>query len=186
MQTVKIKEFSFVKYIDKVDVLNAIEKLAKQISADYKDSAEPPVLLVTLCGAMPFATYLAQSMDIDTSWAFVRCSSYGASMTSGNFTMPVEPTVSVEGRDVIVAEDIVDSGKTWMYLYNYCMEKGAKSVKIAALTTKKDVYKGSLPIDYVAIELEDKFIVGFGLDYDQCGRYLSHIYQLDESKEQSI
>ena len=66
------------------------------------------------------------------------------------------------------------------------MEKGAKSVKIAALTTKKDVYKGSLPIDYVAIELEDKFIVGFGLDYDQCGRYLSHIYQLDESKEQSI
>jgi len=180
MQTVRIKEYSFVKYIDKVDVLSAIERLAKRITSDYKDNVEPPVLLVTLCGAMPFATYLAQSMEIDTSWAFVKCASYGDSMVSGSLTMTLEPTISVEGRDIIIAEDIVDTGKTWRYLYDYCMAKGAKSVKIATLTTKKGVYKGVLPIDYVAMELDDKFIIGFGLDYDHCGRHLSHIYQLDE------
>lgn len=182
MQTVQIKEYSFVKYIDKVDVLSAIERLAKTITNDYKNNAEPPVLLVTLCGAMPFATYLSQSMELESHWAFVKCSSYGGGMASGDLTMTVEPTVSVKGRDVIVAEDIVDTGKTWLYLYNYCMAEGAKSVKMATLITKIDVYKGTLPIDYVAMELEDKFIVGFGLDYDHCGRHLSHIYHLKESK----
>ncbi len=182
MQKVKIKESVFVKYIDNTQIMKAISDVAHTITNDYKDSPSAPIMLITLSGAMPFATYLGQELGVDAQWAFVKCSSYGCSMKSGELKINMATTIPLEGRDVIVIEDIIDTGKTWVKLHDYCLENGANSVKIATLSIKRDVYKQDLNVDYVALDIVDKFVVGFGLDYDQYGRNLKHIYKLDSQE----
>lgn len=177
MDDIKILDRSFRIYINHDDVVQAIERVAQSINRDYADSETPPILLITLSGAMMFAAELVQHLSIDHRWAFVKCSSYQDGMSSTSLRMQVEPTASLEGEDVIVIEDIVDTGNTWEFLHNYCLNAGARSVKIATMTIKSEVYKKSLPVNYIGLPIEDKFAIGFGLDYAQHGRNLPHIYQ---------
>lgn len=178
MDNFRILDHDFRVYIKHDDVVAAIKSVARQIDANYTNSDRPPVLLITLSGAMMFAAELVQHLSVNHKWAFVKCSSYNDGMTSIGVKIEVEPTASLQGEDVIVIEDIVDTGSTWEFLHKYCLDAGARSVKIATMTIKNEVYKKSLPVDYVGLEIEDKFVVGFGLDYSQQGRNLPHIYQL--------
>lgn len=173
----RIHDIDFEPYISAAQVETAIRSVAERINTDYAASTEPVLLLITLSGATMFAGELCKSLTIPVEFSFVKCSSYGASTTSsGNIAFNVEPTASLLGRDVIVLEDVVDTGNTWVALHTYIEQQGARSLKIATMLLKPEVYDKSLPLDYVGLEVENKFLVGYGLDYNQLGRNINGIY----------
>lgn len=180
MDKITILDHQFELHIAESEILAATARVADRINADY-GAGEPPIMLVTLSGALLFAAELFKHLAFDSRWAFVKCASYGASLSSsGEVRMTLAPTVDVAGRDVIVVEDVVDTGSTWIFLHKYLLEQGARSVKLVTMTLKTEIYDKSLPVDYVALEIEDKFVVGYGLDYNQSGRNLRGIYKLSD------
>lgn len=177
----QIHNLNFEPHISAETLLEQTRSVAMQINRDYSASATPPIILVTLGGALIFAADLVRNLDFVAEIAYVKCSSYNAALeSSGNINFELKVTLPVVGRDVIVIEDIVDTGNTYVALYDYLMQQGATSVRIATMLIKKDVYKKSLSIDYVAIEVEDVFVIGSGLDYNQLGRNLRGIYRLSK------
>ncbi len=179
MSKIKLLDLEFQLHITQEQIERETKRIAQQISRDYTDCSQTPVFLVTLSGAAPWAMLLAQHIENHFDWGFVKCCSYGESTVScGEIQMQVPPTIDFAGRDVVVVEDIVDTGITWEYLHNYLMENGAQSVRMASMCLKKEVYTKELPVDYVAFEIENLFVVGYGLDYNQRGRNLKDIYQL--------
>ena len=179
MDKITIKDKTFVKYITSTEIDIAIEKLALQINHDYKDKT--PIMLVVLNGAILFASDLLKKLTINCEVSCIKVSSYEGGLSStNNVKSIIGLNTDVSNRDVIIIEDIVDTGLTISSLMNQLNESNPSSVKIAALTFKKEAYKIDLPIDYVAIEIPNKFIVGYGLDYDELGRNLPDIYQLFE------
>ncbi len=179
MSKIKLLDLEFQLHITGEQIEAATKQIAQRISSDYADSQQSPVLLITLAGAAPWAMLLAQHIEPHFDWGFVKCASYGESITScGKIDMQVPPTIDFKGRDVVVVEDIVDTGITWEYLHNYLKDNGARSVRMATMCIKPEVYTKDLPVDYVAFEIENLFVVGYGLDYNQRGRNLKGIYQL--------
>ncbi len=177
--TITVGDKDFAPYISADQIEESIKGIAREIEEYYADAQRPVLMLVTLSGAMMFASELSKHIEFDLEWGFVKCSSYGASMTSsGNVNFKVEPTVEVEGRDILVVEDIVDTGNTWVALHKYLQDRNAKTVKIATMCIKREVYDKPLPVDFVAMDIENKFIVGYGLDYDELGRNINGIYAL--------
>ncbi len=177
--TIKIKDKIFAPYILEKDIDEAIDRVADAINREYEGCAKPVVMLVTLCGAMQFAAELNKRLSFPIEWAFVKCSSYGQSIeSSGLVSFDVPITMEVEGRDVLVVEDIVDTGATWVALHKYLMDRGVNSLKIASLAIKREVYDKDIEVDFVALELENRFVVGYGFDYGGLGRNLNGIYAL--------
>lgn len=178
-QLITVGDKDFAPYISASQIEESVKAIAQSINESYSESKTPVLMLVTLSGAMMFAAELSKYVTVPLEWGFVKCSSYGVGMTSsGNVRFEVQPTIPVEGRDVLVVEDIVDTGNTWVALHANLLESGAKSVKIATMAIKRDVYDKALPVDFVALEVENKFIVGYGLDYGQLGRNINGIYVL--------
>lgn len=174
----KIHDIDFQEYISNNVIEKAIADIAAQINKDYENSQEPVLLLITLAGAVIFGAQLCKHLTIDVELAFVKCSSYGTSRTSsGRVIFQVEPTASLLGRDVIVVEDIVDTGNTWVALHTYIEQQGANSLAIATLMLKDKIYDKPLPLDYVALRVDSEFLIGYGLDYNQLGRNLNAIYK---------
>lgn len=174
----KIHDIDFQEYIPKETIEKAIAQTAQRINDDYAQAEDPVLLLITLSGAVIFGAELCKHLTIPVELAFVKCSSYGTSQTSsGRITFDVEPTCSLLGRDVIVLEDIVDTGNTWAALHTYIEQQGAHSLAIATLMLKEEVYDKDLPLDYVALKVENEFLVGYGLDYNQLGRNINAIYK---------
>lgn len=179
MSKIKLLDLEFETYITANEIAQATSRVARAIEADYMERATLPILLITLNGAAPWAMQLAQELRFDATWGFVKCSSYGAStVSSGQIKMEVPPTVDFVERDVIVVEDIVDSGLTWTALHDYLMEHGASSVRIATMAFKAEAYRGTAAVDYIALRVNNLFLVGNGLDYNQQGRNLKDIHQL--------
>ncbi|WP_071133950.1 phosphoribosyltransferase [Millionella massiliensis] len=186
--TLTIRDLRFEPYIPAEKIHAAITALAERINRDY-GTAHRPLLLVTLSGAVVFAGELFRQLDGPFEIAFVKLSSYGAgTTTSGHVAVDVPPTADVRDRDVIVAEDVVDTGTTIYRLHTLLTQQGARSIRVATLLLKPAIYyhqptrPNPLPIDYVALEAEPKFIVGYGMDYDEQGRNLGALYTLCEDK----
>lgn len=176
---VTLHDKSFRVSVPRADILRAIESLSRQLNADYEQYSEPPLMIVTLSGAMIFASELASRLDFNVEIAFVKCSSYNEAMSSSSeVVFEMECTISPAGRHVIVIEDIVETGNTYIALHRYLSHKQALSIRIATLLHKPNLYKHDLPIDYAALTIDDDFVVGFGLDYNQLGRNLRAIYSL--------
>lgn len=176
---VTLHDKSFEISVERQDILSAIDSLAQRLNADYGHHPTPPLMIITLSGAMMFATELALRLDFNVEIAFVKCSSYhGGISSSGKINFELECTISPLDRHVIVVEDIVETGNTYVALHQYLTQQQATSIRIATLLRKPNLYKHSLPIDYVALDIEDDFVVGFGLDYNQLGRNLGSIYSL--------
>lgn len=173
---ITILDKSFVKYISSEEIDNEIVKLANKIDEDYYN--DDPILLVTLNGAIFFAVDLLKKLTMKCRITCVKLSSYSGTESTGKINSLLGLNDNVQGKRVIILEDIVDTGRTYQYLYDLLTEAGAKDVKIATMTMKPEAYHGDLPVDYVAFKIPNKFVIGRGLDYDGYGRNLNDIYQL--------
>lgn len=177
-EKVTLLDKTFVKYIRKEEIDEIITRLAKEIMLEYR--YDDPILLITLNGALFFAVDLIKKLDFPCRISSVKLSSYSGTESTGNIKSLIGLNEDVRGQRVLVLEDIVDTGRTYVHLYNMLMEAGAKDVRMATMTMKPDAYQADLPVHYVGIKIPNKFVVGCGLDYDGYGRNLNDIYQLQQ------
>ncbi len=157
-----------------------VKSLAKQIEKDYNDKEFMMVGL--LKGSVVFMADLMKKINLDFSIDFIVASSYGSGTESSGLVRIVSDlTQPVDGKDILIVEDIVDSGNTLNFVMNYLMTKGARSVKVCTLCDKPDRRKVPLKVDYCGTEIPDEFIVGYGLDYAEKYRNLPYIGILKRS-----
>jgi hypoxanthine phosphoribosyltransferase len=174
----KVLDKEFELFIT-ADVINEnVIKLAKRIEEDYKDKS--PTFLVILNGAFMFAADLMKHYKGECKVSFLRLSSYEGTKTTGKIKKHIEAE-NLENEHVIITEDIVDTGNSLEYILNYLKTQNIKSQRIVSMFHKPDAYNKSYPIDYIGMNIPDKFILGYGLDYDGFGRNLPDIYQLKTS-----
>lgn len=183
MDRVKIKDKYFVPYIKYEELEKAFDRVADKITEDFRGSREVPILLCVLNGSVMFSSELMKRLDFPVEFSSVRLSSYEGTTSTGVTRKVLGLTAAIKNRPVIVVEDIVDTGKTISDLCDLLKEAGASSVKICTMLYKPDVYKRDIILDYVGMAIDNGFIVGFGLDYDQLGRNLKDIYILDENQD---
>ena len=159
-----------------------IKELGAEITRDY--AGRNPLLIGVLKGACFFLSDLLRSIDTRLSIEFMAISSYGSSTrTSGEVRIMKDLDVPIEGRDILVVEDIVDTGLTLTYLLENLKSRGAASVKLAALLDKHDRREKEVPIDYLGFQIPDAFVVGYGLDYAERYRNLPFIAVLKNPEE---
>ena len=175
-EKVTLLDKTFVKYINKEEVDEAITRLAKEIMLEYR--YDDPILLITLNGAVFFAVDLIKQLDFPCRISCVKISSYSGTESTGEIKNLIGLNEDIRGKRIIILEDIVDTGQTYVHLYNMLKDAGAKDVRMATMTMKPDAYKADLPVHYVGINIPNKFVVGRGLDYDGYGRNLPDIYQV--------
>jgi hypoxanthine phosphoribosyltransferase len=160
--------------IDKETIRSRIDELAKQIRKDHGDGTLS--VLCVLNGAFVFAADLIRAYEGPCEITFVKLSSYQGTESTGTVKMAEKIPCNITGRDVLIVEDIVDTGLTMDYLLKIVKAQNPRSVKVATCFDKPSRRKINVPVDYVAFEIEDKFIVGYGLDYDGLYRNLPSIY----------
>lgn len=166
----------FEAAIPEKDILAAVRRMADAIARDYKDRT--PVFVGVLNGAFMFVSDFMKHYPYPCELTFVKLSSYRGLTSTGIVETLLDLPEEVEGRDVIILEDIVDTGRTLQELVHLFAGRNVKDFKIAALFYKSEIYNGEYTIDYVGMEIPDRFIVGYGLDYLEQGRNLRDIYQL--------
>ena len=155
------------------------EELAKQISDEYKNTI--PVFIGVLNGSFLFMSDLIRYVNIDCEIDFFKLSSYGdAKISSGRVKLLKELNCDVNGRDIIIVEDIVDTGLSVKYIEKLFKKHKPKSMKVVSLLVKQDSLKYDLKIDYIGFNIPSKFVIGYGLDYGQKYRNLRSIYILNE------
>jgi hypoxanthine phosphoribosyltransferase len=173
--TISMHGLSFEPYLSEAAIRLRIAELGKQISTDYLE--QPPLFIAVLNGAFIFAADLLRACPIDCEITFIRLSSYEGTRSSGQVKSIVGLKEEIKGRDVIIVEDIVDTGKTMTELLAQLEEKQPASIKIATLLDKKEARTHEVDIHYTGFEIPNKFVVGYGLDYDGLGRNLPEIYK---------
>jgi hypoxanthine phosphoribosyltransferase len=167
-------EYHIDELISQETVEKKIDELAEQINRDYE--GKELHLIVVLKGSVFFACELAKRLTIPVTMDFMSVSSYGSGMVSaGEITVKKELDEDIDGRDVLIVEDIFDSGITLFNLRILLLARNPKSLKIVTLLDKKDNHNTEVPIDYVGFEIPNKFVVGYGLDYAQKHRNLPYI-----------
>ena len=172
---VKLGDKIFVPYLTEDKIAAAVEDVAGKINADY--SGKNPLFLVVLNGSFLFAADLLRSINSEgCEVSFVKFSSYVGTESTGKVKELIGLNENLEGRDVIIVEDIVDTGSTIVQMMDDLSKRNPRSVRIAALLFKPAAYKKHIKIDYAGIEIPNDFIVGYGLDYDGLGRNLKDIY----------
>ncbi len=173
---VKLHDKYFESYIGHFDLQQRIKELGQQINHDYAN--QDLYLLVVLSGAYRFAADLSAAITLHTEIGFIKLHSYSGTESTGLVTAQLPPSDDVHGKNVLIVEDVVDTGNTIDYLMQLPAIQAAKSVKIASLLFKPEAYMKNYPIDYQGFEIPNLFVVGYGLDYNGLGRNLNDLYQL--------
>lgn len=173
---IQLHDKTFVPFISEKSIATAVKKLAQEIADDMK--GDTPLFIGVLNGAFMVVSDLMRVYPGNCEVSFVKLASYEGTTTSGKVSELIGINESIEGRTVILIEDIVDTGNTLEVLHQLFANQNLKSLKTATLFFKPEAYKKNLKIDYIGIEIPNKFIVGYGLDYDGLGRNLPQIYQL--------
>ncbi len=182
-ETVTCRGERFRLYLDEEAISNRIAELGAQIDEDYADMDRPPIFIGVLNGAYIFTADLMRAVTIDCEVDFYKLSSYGAAkVSSGSVTEKKGIDADLEGRHVIVVEDIVDTGLSMRYVLDQIAEKNPASLRSAALLRKPDALKVDAPVDYLGFDIDNLFVIGYGLDYGQIARNLPAVYILDESE----
>ena len=180
---IKLHDKFFKPFISYAEMEEAIDRLADRVNADFRDSDDVPIFLCVLNGAIMFTAAMMKRLNFKAELVSIKLSSYQGTASTGTVLIPIGLTAPVEGRRVIIFEDIVDTGNTIVALKEMLLSKGAREVRICTMLLKPDVYKKDERLDYVGKEIPNAFIVGYGLDYDELGRNLPDIYVLDEPKD---
>lgn len=178
-ELLKIADDVFVPFLTEKQIQTRITELAEQISQDYKGKI--PIFIGVLNGAFIFLSDLIKKISIDCEIDFFKLSSYGDSkISSGNVRLLKELNCDVNGRDIIIVEDIVDSGLSIKYIEEIFSKHTPTSMKVCSLLMKPESVKYNLKIDYIGFNIPSKFVIGYGLDYAQKYRNLNSIYVLKD------
>ena len=169
---------NLIELISESEISNKIKEIASEISSFYKN--ESVILIVVLNGAVFFATDLARALTVDCKLDFIKVSSYEGIKSKGKVNLEKDLSLNVEGKNIIIIEDIVDTGLTIKYLKNHLRMKNPKSIKTASLLMKPDIANLPFEIDWVGFKIPTEFVVGYGLDYNQELRNLNAIYKLGD------
>lgn len=174
-----VGEEVFVPLIDEQTIQNRVEKLGAEISADY--NGKTPVFIGILNGAFIFLSDLIKHITVDCEVDFFKLSSYGdEKISSGQVTLLKELNCDVNGRDIIIVEDIVDSGLSIRFMEELIKVHNPLSMKVVSLLVKPNSLRYNIKIDYIGFDIPSKFVIGYGLDYAQKFRNLTSIYVLSE------
>lgn len=176
MKKTKIKDLAFELFLPEKEIKDRLEVLAKLISEDF--AGEDLVLLGILNGSFIVMADLVRQIDLPVSCEFIKISSYSGSQTTGLVKSLLGLTEDLSGKNVLIVEDIVDTGISMNYLLSELSGHKPKRLSVATLLFKKDAFRFNYKLDYVGFEIPDKFVVGYGLDYDGLGRNLPDLYQL--------
>lgn len=183
MKKINVSDKFFGLYIGEEEIKGAIRKTAAEINRRYRNE-DRPVFIGILNGAFMYMADLMRHIDFDCEAVFAKFSSYEGTGSTGAVNTLIGLNTDVRGRDVIIVEDMVETGTTIKALYATLQEAGARSVATAALMFKTNAYKEAIGIDFPSIVLEqDDFVIGFGLDYNGLGRNYKDIYVLTDGKE---
>ena len=179
MELIKIHDKTFEPYISAQQLEEINARMAAEVYQDLGESR--PVFVAVLNGSFMFAADFLRHYKGECEISFVKMSSYEGTQSTGKVHELIGLSGSVEGRDVVILEDIVDTGNTLEEIYRIFKDKKVKSFRIATLFFKPDAYKKDFKIDYVGKPIPNRFIVGYGLDFDEVGRNLPQVYQLNTS-----
>ncbi len=155
-----------------------IKEIAEKIEKDYE--GKEIVFIGILKGSVMFMTELAKNIKSDVQFDFMDVSSYEGTESTGTIKVNKDLRDSIEGKDVIIVEDIIDTGRTLTYLLDYLKKKNPKSIRIATMLSKPSRRVLELNVDYIGFSIEDKFVVGYGLDYDEKYRNLPFIGYIEQ------
>jgi hypoxanthine phosphoribosyltransferase len=174
--TINDKEFE--QYIGRNQISDRLNKLAEQIDSDY--AGRSLVMLAVLNGAFIFAGDLIRLLKVDAEVSFVKLKSYRGTASTGEVQTLIGLMHELKDREVLIVEDIIDTGRTMSKLLEMVWEQSPASVKVCTLLVKPDIFKNKYRLDYVGFSIPDKFVVGYGLDYDELGRQLPDIYKIKD------
>lgn len=178
MDTIQIKDLKFKPFIEEDILESTIAVLAEKINEDYADKE---ILFVgILNGVFMFAAELFKHITVPAHISFVKVSSYQGTDTTGNVRQLIGLNENIKEKNIILLEDIVDTGITIEEIYNDFLKKEPASIEVCTLLFKKEKYTKNIPIKYVGFSIPNAFVLGYGLDYDGYGRNLPKIYQLDK------
>jgi len=176
MTQIKVHDKMFGPFLSEQDIQQQVKKIADAINSDY--AGLRPMFIAILNGSFMFASDLFKYLTIDAEICFIKLASYKGTTSSGQVITAIGLDVDIIGKDIIILEDIVDTGKTLNEFLPKLLHHQPASMKIAALLHKPEAVKFPIRIDYLGFSIPNKFVVGYGLDYDGLGRNLKEIYQL--------
>lgn len=179
---IKVKDKTFKPLLSAREIALAVDRVAQQVNHDL--AGRDPLFLPILNGSFMFAADLMKRVNIPSELSFVKYTSYSGCSSQGHLKSLIGIDKSVKDRTVVILEDIVDTGTTIKELTQLLRDSGAKEVKVATFCSKPSARKVEVAVDYVGVEIENRFIVGYGLDYDGYGRNLPEIYVWSEENEE--
>lgn len=179
MHSIRIHDKEFVPSIPSEEIQEQVRRVANEINRDYE--GQQPLFLVVLNGSFIFAADLMREITLPADVSFVKLASYQGTSSSGTVREVIGLNTDITGRPIIIVEDIVESGLTMAHMIATLKKQNPKSVDICTLLLKPEKLEVKLDIKYVAMEIPNDFIVGYGLDYNELGRNLKDIYTIKEA-----
>jgi hypoxanthine phosphoribosyltransferase len=178
MNLIRVHDKLFEPYLTEEEIQTRVRFIAEQLNTDYAE--KKPLFIAILNGSFIFASDLFKKIHIEAEICFIKLASYKGSKSTGHVVTAIGLDMDVFGRDVVIIEDIVDTGKTLNEFLPQLHHQQPASLKIVALLHKAEATMFPVPIDYLGFTIPDKFVVGYGLDYDGLGRNIPEIYKLVE------
>ena len=176
MNIIQVHDKKFIPYLSAAQIQEQVQRIADEINNDYK--GKRPLFLAILNGAFIFAADLFKNVTVPSEISFIKLASYKGIKSTGQVITSIGLDADLHNRDVIIIEDIVDTGKTLHQFLPQLYHQQPASLKIAALLHKPGAMVHPIKIDYLGFTIPDKFVLGYGLDYDGLGRNIKEIYQL--------
>ena len=176
MSTIRVHDKEFAPSIPAEDIMAQVRRVAEEINKDYE--GQQPLFLVVLNGAFVFAADLMREISVPAEVSFVKLASYEGTSSTGTVREVIGLNTDITGRPIIIVEDIVESGITMAHMIETLKKQNPKSIDICTLLVKPEKLEVKLDIRYVAMEIPNDFILGYGLDYNGLGRGLKDIYTI--------
>ena len=180
MEKITLFDKTFKTLIPYSSISAAIDEVAEKMNKDFEGCEDIPILLCVLNGSIMYMGELMQRLRFNCQIVSIKLTSYEGTSTTGRVKQAMGLTGDIKGRRVIIVEDIVDTGNTIVELKDILAEAGATETYVCTMLHKPEAYKKDAKLDYVAMEIPNEFIIGFGLDYNELGRNLKDIYILDK------
>lgn len=177
--TIQVHDKRFKPFIPNEEIVASVKRIADKINHDYTNKPTP-LFVGVLNGAFMFMGELMKHITLDCEISFVKIASYAGTESTGTIKQLIGLNTTAENRDVIIVEDIVDTGVSIEHTTNLLKKMNPASVAVCTMLFKPESYTKKIPVDYCAFSIPNRFVVGFGLDYDGLGRNYKDIYEIDE------